>query len=362
MPPGPTPLPVIGNLLLVLKWLRHKNMHLEMEKLAKVHDGKLFTLQLPDQNIVVINSASTAREALLTKRDAFSGRPYMFNFHYLSLGSKNIAAADPSAVWNKQRKIVHSAIRLYQPKLEGKINLEVDQLIERLVSCQGKPVNPLPEVALLVMNVICAMVFGDRYEIDNPAFQLVFEANKKLLTLIGTFNILNIFPMLIHFPIEESKEMKWITNEFHPFLSKKYNEHLESYRDDIIRDLTDALIKSLQEEDEDIKGCCVITEEHVVMTLQDVILAGSETTTTRLLWFILFMARYPEIQAKIQAELDDVVGRHRSPCWQDRKVLHMTMATVEETLRASNASPVLLPHKALQDSTLESYNIPKGIT
>ena len=56
------------------------------------------------------------------------------------------------------------------------------------------------------------------------------------------------------------------------------------------------------------------------MTLFDLFLAGSETTSTTLNWAVLYMVRYPDIQAKVQEELDTVVGTDR--LHQTRMTLH----------------------------------------
>lgn len=48
----------------------------------------------------------------------------------------------------------------------------------------------------------------------------------------------------------------------------------------------------------------------------DFFLAGSETTSTSLNWSMLFMANYPEIQKKVQKELDEVTGGARVPTMQ----------------------------------------------
>ena len=51
--------------------------------------------------------------------------------------------------------------------------------------------------------------------------------------------------------------------------------------------------------------------DNLKVTLFDLFLAGSETTSTTLNWAVLYMVRYPEIQAKVQEELDTVVGTDR---------------------------------------------------
>jgi cytochrome P450 len=362
MPPGLKPLPLIGNLLDVAKWIAQKKLQLELTKASKVY-GKIFTLELPGQRTVVINSASIAREAVLTKKDDFAGRPYYFTMDYLSRGSKDIGAGDFNATWVVQRKIVHSAMRMYNPVLEDQVCKEFEELSKRLTATQGKPIDPCNNVLLTVMNVICAMVYGEHYEIDNPEFLMIVDYNQKMFPLCGALNLLNLFPFLIHFPIKDSKDIKYVRDTRDRFLNEKFRQHKETYKDGVVRDLTDALIKSLHEaEQEDSKIHDMITEDHVVMTMGDAFSVGFETTATTTLWLMVYMVNYPEIQAKVQEELDLILGRDTLPQWKDRTRLHYLEATISETLRVSSVAALSVPHKAMKDSTLEGYNIPKGTT
>lgn len=362
MPPALKPLPLIGNLIDVARGVSQKRLQLELTKASKEY-GKIFTLEVPGQRMVVINSASIAREALLRKKDDFSGRPYYFTMDYLTRGSKDIGAADFNPTWVMQRKLVHSAMRMYNPVLEDHVCKEFGELSQRLTATQGHPIDPLNDILLATMNVICAMVYGEHYQIDDPEFLMIVDYNQKMFPLLGVLNILNIFPFMIHFPIKDSKQIKYIRDTRDRFLNEKFRQHKETYQDGIIRDLTDALIKCLQEaEKEDSKIHEIFTEEHVVMTMADAFSVGFESTTTTILWFMVYMANYPDVQAKVQAELDQVIGRDALPRWDDRSRLHYTEATISETLRVSSVAPLSVPHKAMKDSTLEGYNIPKGTT
>ena len=64
--------------------------------------------------------------------------------------------------------------------------------------------------------------------------------------------------------------------------------------------------------------------------ISDLIFAGTETTTSTLKWSLTYMATYPDVQKRVQAELDEVVGRDRMPCLADRRHLHFTEATFLE--------------------------------
>ncbi|XP_005923250.1 cytochrome P450 2J4 [Haplochromis burtoni] len=72
------------------------------------------------------------------------------------------------------------------------------------------------------------------------------------------------------------------------------------------------------------------------------------------------MMNYPEIQEKVQAEIDRVVGQSRLPDLADRPNLPYTDAVIHETQRFGNIVPLGFPKMASKDSTLGGYFIPKG--
>ncbi|EDO46976.1 predicted protein [Nematostella vectensis] len=360
MPPGPRPLPILGNLLQVAPWMLKKQLQVELTRASKQY-GSVFTLDIPGQRTIIVNSAPITRQALQANKDDFAGRPYQFTLDYLTRGSKDIGIGDFSPTWVLQRKIVHSAFRMYNPILGGKVKKEVEELSKRFRSYKGIPIDPTKDVFLATMNVICAMVFGGRYEIDDPEFLMIVEYNQKMFPLFLPLSPLNICPLLINVPIKDSRTIRWVRKTRDAFLDRKFLEHQETYQEGTIRDLTDALIKALQDavkEDSKIHG--QITQDHVVMTMADAFSVGFETTTHTILWFIVFMIHNPHVQARCQSELDDVIGRDVTPGWDDKDRLPYIEATIAETLRASSVAALSVPHKAIKDTTLADYKVPKG--
>lgn len=61
-----------------------------------------------------------------------------------------------------------------------------------------------------------------------------------------------------------------------------------------------------------------ISVENLNVLLLDLIGAGTETTSTTLLWALLFMTKYPEVQKKLHNEIDLVLGKDRQPSRDDR--------------------------------------------
>ncbi|KAK3727608.1 hypothetical protein QZH41_004588 [Actinostola sp. cb2023] len=217
----------------------------------------------------------------------------------------------------------------------------------------GKPIDIEHDIYLTTTNVVCAIVYGKRYEIDDPEFLDIKDYNITSFRLLTIVNPLNTFPFLIHFPIKDSKDLDESRLKRDRLLDAKLHQHQATYQDGVIRDLTDALIKALQEaqQEEDSKVKDLITEDHVVMTMQDTFSGGLESTMTSIRWFIIYMLHYPDIQAKIHEELDDVIGRDVMPGSEDKQRLHYLQASISEAMRVASVGSITM-RKACVDSTL----------
>ena len=365
LPPGPRPFPLIGTLTRLVG----KPIHLAVTDLAKEY-GKIYTLYLPGgQRCILINSIDVAREALLAKKDDFAGRPRTFIGDYLTREAKDIFFADLSPTMILQRKLVHSALRMYGSRLkqlEEKVCDEVEKLLERFSAHQGNAVDPEHDIDLMVLNVICAVVYGQRYELEDEEFKRIIKYNSHFVRLFKGFNILEMLPWLRYFPIEEARILREARELRDEVLDAKYSEHKKEFdgnedKTEIkINDLTDALLKAFYDaKEEDSKVSQLLSEDHLVMIMNDVFNAGIQSTTGTLLWLLAYMVNYPDCQARVQAEIDNVIGRNRQPCLEDRGNLPFLESVIAEILRIATTTPLSIPHKSTRQSTLGGYDIPK---
>lgn len=74
------------------------------------------------------------------------------------------------------------------------------------------------------------------------------------------------------------------------------------------------------------------------------------------------MALYPQVQDKVQAELDAVVGHEHLPHPSDLDRLTYLSAVVREVLRFAPVANLALPHSVIQDDEYNGYRIPKDST
>ncbi|XP_026501982.2 cytochrome P450 2J2-like, partial [Terrapene carolina triunguis] len=100
-------------------------------------------------------------------------------------------------------------------------------------------------------------------------------------------------------------------------------------------------------------------EENLVFSTLDLFFAGTETTSTTIRWALLYMALYPDIQERVQAEIDAVIGQSRQPAMDDRDNMPYTNAVIHELQRISNIVPLNVPRMATSDTTLAGFYVPK---
>uniref|UniRef100_A0A452SQU9 Steroid 17-alpha-hydroxylase/17,20 lyase n=1 Tax=Ursus americanus TaxID=9643 RepID=A0A452SQU9_URSAM len=139
---------------------------------------------------------------------------------------------------------------------------------------------------------------------------------------------------------------------------------VENFSSDSITSLLDVLIQARMNSgnnnaasDRDAK---LLSDKHILTTIGDIFGAGVETTTSVVKWTVAFLLHNPQLQKKIQEEIDQNVGFGRTPNMSDRNQLIWLEATIREVLRIRPVAPTLIPHKAIVDSSIGEFAIDKG--
>ncbi|KAL1415362.1 hypothetical protein MTO96_029472 [Rhipicephalus appendiculatus] len=82
-------------------------------------------------------------------------------------------------------------------------------------------------------------------------------------------------------------------------------------------------------------------ESRLVGNVNTFLMAGTPSMVNTLLWQLLNFAKHPDtIQARVQREIDEVIGHERLPTWKDRKMMPYTLACVWEAERRHTAAPL----------------------
>jgi len=139
-PPGPFPLPLIGNLHQVAT-----EPYKVFKEMAKTH-GPVFSLSFGSQRLVVVNSIEPAKEALLKKGADFASRPKTYPLQILSRGYKTISMAEYGPFYTTIKKIGHSALKMFADgtgKIEQVTIRESELLHEKLLKTEGRPIDDI---------------------------------------------------------------------------------------------------------------------------------------------------------------------------------------------------------------------------
>ncbi|XP_004068239.1 cytochrome P450 2J2 isoform X1 [Oryzias latipes] len=352
-PPGPLSVPFLGN---VFTGVDFKTM----EKLSQDF-GPVFSLRRGSERMVFISGYKMVKEALVTQLDSFVDRPIVPLFHVVFKGL-GIALSN-GYLWKKQRKFANAHLRYFgegQKSLERYIEIESNFLCDAFKEEQGRPFNPHYLITNAVGNIISSVVFGHRFEYSDPSFRKVLELDNEAVVLSGSARtqLYDAFPSLLNYLPGPHQTVHANYREIVCFLRKEIEKHQEEWNPEDPRDYIDVYLSEMEKTKQDPQAGFNI--ETLVVSTLDLIEAGTETTATTLRWGLMFMLHHPEIQEKVQEEIDRVIGQSRQPAMSDRPNLPYTDAVIHEIQRMGNIVPLGFPKMASKDTTLGGYFIPKG--
>ncbi|XP_042318048.1 cytochrome P450 2J2-like isoform X2 [Sceloporus undulatus] len=310
---------------------------------------------------VMVNGLQLVKEVLVHQGENFLDRP---KFPILFDRFQTFGLIHSSGhSWKQQRRFALSTLRnfgLGKKSLEERIQEESRFLTDAIEDEKGQSFDPHLLLNNAVSNVICSITFGKRFDYHDSQFQNLLHLLDELgQILAGIWGILyNVFPALMkHVPGPLQTGFKnW--EQLKSFVSKIIEKHKEDGNPLETRDFIDAYLNEMAKED----ASSSFHMENLLQSTLDLFFAGTETTSSTLRWALLYMAIYPEIQGRVQAEIDSVIGQSRQPGIADRDSMPYTNAVIHEVQRISNIVPFNVPRLATVDTKLAGFHVPKGTT
>lgn len=355
LPPSPRGLPFLGHLHLL-----GKNPHRDLDKLSKQH-GPIMHLRFGFVSNVIVSSPHAAGKFLKTYDLVFASRPALESAKYMSFGQRNLSFAQYGSYWRDISKfctlnlLSNLKIRSFESMRREELELFVESL--KQAALNRDVVDLSAGVSSLNANMSCLMVFGKKYEdkeFDERGFGAVMREGSLLS---ATPNLGDYYPYLGLLDLQGlTRRMKAISRVFDEFFEKIIVEHEQSAKQDRqADDFVYTMLALMKSGETDFQ----FDRRHIKAILLDMLAGSMDTSATVIEWILAELLKNPRVMEKVQQELEKVIGLDRMVEESDLDNLNYLDMVVKEALRLHPVAPLLLPHAAMQDCTVNGFHIPK---
>nr|XP_023395616.1 cytochrome P450 2A13-like [Loxodonta africana] len=336
LPPGPTPLPFIGNYL----QLNTEQMYNSLKKLSERY-GSVFTVHLGPRRVVVLWGYDAVKEALMDQAEEFSGRGEQATFDWLFKGY-GVAFSDGERAKQLRRFSITTLRDFGMGKrgIEERIQEEAGFLVETLRGTCGTQYLPCPETRLhshWILPTDCC-----------PSFPF-FSPHLQLYDMF--------YSVMKHLPGPQQQAFKEL-HGLEDFITKKVEQNQRTLDPNSPRDFIDSFLIRMQKEKKNPNTeFCM---KNLVLTTLNLFFAGTETVSTTLRYGFLLFMKHPDVWAKVQEEIDLVIGKNRQPKFEDRAKMPYTEAVIHEIQRFTDMIPMGVARRVTKDTKFRDFFIPKG--
>nr|XP_042138402.1 cytochrome P450 2B2-like [Peromyscus maniculatus bairdii] len=184
LPPGPCPLPLLGNLL----QMDRRGLLNSFMKLREKY-GDVFTMHLGPRPMVMLYGTEAIREALVDQAEALSGRgtiavvrPVFKDYGVVFANGER---------WKTLRQFFLATTRDFgmgKRIMEEQIQEETQCLVEEFWKCQGAPLDPTFLFQCITANIICSIVFGERFDYKDCQFLGLLDLFYRSFSLLSLFS------------------------------------------------------------------------------------------------------------------------------------------------------------------------------
>ncbi|XP_041357924.1 cytochrome P450 2U1-like [Gigantopelta aegis] len=357
VPPGPWPvLPIIGNFIQV-----SSDPVSSFRKMRKKY-GDIFSVYFADRLVIVINGLDNLKEAFVKNGDVFSDRPILF---ILDLVTRRKGILGTSGhVWKEQRQLAMLTLKylgMGKNVLEGRIKEEVTALVDEMRKANGEAVDFRHLINTSVSNVISAIVFGRRFDFEDPKFVKIVEILDNTAAsplVLGFFPFLHLLPGDLFGFKRLKRDIDIVLTDL---VDVSIEDHMQHYDEDNVDDFISVYIKEVKLKERLGETDTSIDIANLRMVIWNLFLTGTESTATAILWLLLYFMHFPEVQNKCFAEIVETIGSDRSICLKDKTDLPYLEATLMEILRYADIVPFSAMRGVSKETVFGGYRFPKDV-
>ncbi|PPQ81185.1 hypothetical protein CVT26_010295 [Gymnopilus dilepis] len=359
LPPGPRPLPLVGNMLQIPQ----KDEWPIYEAWAKKY-GPITYLTMLGTPMIVLNSLTAIRDLMDERPGIYSDRPLMamkelcdldWVLTYISGEGHRIRRTMVQRYFSGPASVKHR----YHQQEESRV------LVTNLLK---RPDDLEDHIKQHTSSSILLGTYGYRVSsADDPIVHEMERSFKQAEQLNGP----------LAFLIERGPNLKnWST-----FLSLSgFNKTLDQIKQVFTACRVDPFVRTKQKINDGTAAPCFVStslddiasdaslspgevkqKEELIMDCASVMYAAAtDSTTCTLRSFFALMSLNPQVMQRAQEEIDRVTEKERLPVFDDWERLPYIKAIILEVLRYNTVTPLGLPHAVAKDDIYNGMLIPKG--
>jgi len=313
-----------------------------VEKAAREY-GPVSSFRVVFQRIFVFNNAELIRDVLVTRQHDFE-RDIGARFLRELVGDSVITRMEPAH--RERRRVLQPAF--HREQIESYANAMVDLSTRAVSEWASRPeIIAGPEMRKLTLSIVGASLFGADF--TSAAGEIaailhrVFHKARVVIPLMTPMRPLLILYRRL-FPRGPSVFFEPERRELDRIVMPLIDQRRRESSKDIV-----SLLLAMDLSDRDAR------DEIVTF-----VLAGHETTATALTWASYLLAQHPEVSARVETEVDEVLEDRRMT-FDDVAKLRYTSNVLNEALRLYPPAP-LFGRRAIRDVDFGSFTVPKGAT
>jgi len=238
--------------------------------------------------------------------------------------------------------------------MEALVNEECSKALDEVLAHDDHVVNIEEALVLATTNIFFRGAYSRTYDHQDAHYWEMKEAIATTFqTIAKVQTVLDFLPWLKSINATYRKMSKGI-HCLNSYADQIIDEHKTTLVENNPRDLVDSYLLAAADAGKDDE----VSTENLRVMIKDTLVGGLDTPSTAIVWALLLVAAHPQVQAKLHAELDSVIGRERAPSLDDEKSCPYSRAVIDETFRYINLTPFNRHFATQGDTTLLGYHIP----
>ncbi|ODN02915.1 Methyl farnesoate epoxidase [Orchesella cincta] len=365
IPPGPMPLPFIGNLIYIARQdpVNFKAMH----KISKKY-GEVVTLKLGGMDNV---STCEAARDLYSRSDCLN-RPINGALWERILHQNIGMAFSNDEGWSNIRKFTSKSLRDYgfgnRNSMQKLINQELLHLVEfieaKVDSCSDGVLFFDRFFQASFLNLMSSMITGERHSYEDEELQKLIKASHDWFDapILGVLTVMAfpwtrfVCPKLLGYE-QQITAVKEMGNYSRRILEKRRQTKTFLEKPTCF---ADSFLKMAHESAND--AASIFTDDQFAVLCTDLIQGGSDTTSNWMSFAILLLMVHQDVQEKVVKEIEQVIGFERTPESSDRDSMMYTQAVILEMYRYARLTVMMPPRKTTEEFYYKDHLIQKGTT